>query len=156
MPRRARITKRVLLPDSRYANKQITKFINSLMIGGKKSTAESIMYKAMERAESQATRPALEVFETAMRNVTPVLEVKARRVGGSTYQVPQEIKGDRRTALAMRWLIQGARGRTGKSMAEKLSSEFVDASRGVGTAVKRREDTHKMAEANRAYSHYRW
>jgi len=95
MPRRARITKRVLLPDSRYANKQITKFINSLMIGGKKSTAESIMYKAMERAESQATRPALEVFETAMRNVTPVLEVKARRVGGSTYQVPQEIKGDR-------------------------------------------------------------
>src|SRR5579859_7112172 len=156
MPRRARIAKRTLLPDSKYGNRQITKFINNLMIGGKKSTAERIMYDALERAESVAARPAPEVFETALRNVTPVLEVKPRRVGGSTYQVPSEIKGDRRTALAMRWLITSARSRTGKSMVEKLSAELVDASRNVGATVKRREDTHKMAEANKAYSHYRW
>ncbi len=156
MPRRARIAKRVLLPDSKYGNKQVSKFINCLMIGGKKSVAEGIMYGALERAETQATRPAVEVFETALRNVTPVLEVKPRRVGGSTYQVPVEIRGERRTALAMRWLIRSARGRTGKSMVEKLSSEIVDASRGVGATVKRREDTHKMAKSNKAYSHYRW
>jgi len=156
MPRRARIAKRELLPDSRYGSKQVSKFINNLMIGGKKSVAEGIMYHALERAETQAARPALEVFETAMRNVTPTLEVRPRRVGGSTYQVPGEIKGDRRSALAMRWLIRSARTRTGKSMIEKLSAEFVDASRGVGATVKRREDTHKMAEANKAYAHYRW
>ena len=156
MPRRARVAKRVLLPDSRYGNKQISKFINNLMIGGKKSVAEGIIYGALERAETSAGRPAVEVFETALRNATPVLEVKPRRVGGSTYQVPSEIKGDRRTALAMRWLIRSARARTGKSMVEKLSSELVDASRNVGATVKRREDTHKMAEANKAYSHYRW
>jgi small subunit ribosomal protein S7 len=156
MPRRARVAKRVLLPDSKYGSKQISKFINNLMIGGKKSIAEGIMYGALTRAESTAARPAVDVFEAAMRNATPSLEVKPRRVGGSTYQVPGEIKGDRRTALAMRWLIRSARSRTGKSMVEKLAAEFVDASRGVGATVKRREDTHKMAEANKAYAHYRW
>src|SRR5216683_2607042 len=127
MPRRARVAKRVLLPDSKYGSKQISKFVNNLMVGGKKSLAEGIMYGALERAEQQASRPAVEVFEAAMRNATPSLEVKPRRVGGSTYQVPGEIKGDRRTALAMRWLIRAARARSGRSMEEKLASELRDA-----------------------------
>lgn len=156
MPRRARIVKRVLLPDSKYQSKVVSKFVNCLMIGGKKSIAERIIYGALDRAEEQAHRPAIELFELAMRNVTPTVEVKPRRVGGATYQVPVEIRGDRRQALAMRWLIGSARKRTGKSMIEKLSAELLDASHNVGASVRRREETHKMAEANKAYSHYRY
>jgi small subunit ribosomal protein S7 len=126
------------------------------MRGGKKSIAEGIFYGAMDQIEKQTRRPPMDTFELAMRNATPALEVKPRRVGGSTYQVPVEIRGDRRMALAMRWLIRASRARSGRSMAEKLASEFRDAANGVGATVKRREDTHKMAESNKAYAHYRW
>ena len=156
MPRRARVTKRPVTPDPVYQSRVLAKFINNLMMRGKKSRAEAIMYEALERMEKQAKRPAIEVFEQAIRNATPVLEVKPRRVGGATYQVPVEIKGDRRQALAFRWILKAARSRSGKSMAEKLAAELLDASHGVGTTIKKREDTHKMAEANKAFSHYRW
>jgi small subunit ribosomal protein S7 len=146
----------VLLPDTRYGSKTVAKFINCLMKGGKKSVAETIFYGAMDSIEAQTRRPAMDTFDLAMRNATPILEVKPRRVGGSTYQVPVEIRGDRRTALAMRWLIRSARARSGKSMVEKLASEIRDAANGAGATVKRREDTHKMAESNKAYAHYRW
>lgn len=156
MPRRARVTKRIVTPDPRYQSRTVAKFINNMMMRGKKSTAQSIMYEAMERIEKQTKRPALEVFEQALRNVTPTLEVKPRRVGGATYQVPVEIRGDRRTALAFRWLLRTARARSGRSMGEKLAAELVDAAHGVGATIKKREDTHKMAEANKAFAHYRW
>jgi small subunit ribosomal protein S7 len=156
MPRRARVSRRVLTPDARYGSKTVSKFINCLMKGGKKSISEGIFYGAMDQIEKQTRRPPLDTFELAMRNATPVLEVKPRRVGGSTYQVPVEIRGDRRTALAMRWLIRAARARSGRSMEEKLASELRDAANGTGATVKRREDTHKMAESNKAYAHYRW
>jgi small subunit ribosomal protein S7 len=146
----------VLLPDTRYGSKTVAKFVNCLMKGGKKSVAETIFYGAMDTIEAQTRRPAMDTFDLAMRNATPILEVKPRRVGGSTYQVPVEIRGDRRTALAMRWLIRSARARSGKSMIEKLASEIRDAANGAGATVKRREDTHKMAESNKAYAHYRW
>jgi small subunit ribosomal protein S7 len=126
------------------------------MKGGKKSVSEAIFYGAMDTIEAQTHRPAMDTFDLAMRNATPVLEVKPRRVGGSTYQVPVEIRGDRRTALAMRWLIRSARARSGKSMIEKLAAEIRDAANNTGATVKRREDTHKMAESNKAYAHYRW
>jgi len=156
MPRRARVVKRDVPPDARYGSKTITRFINKLMIDGKKSIAESIVYVALERAENQLRRPAVDVFEQAMRNSTPVLEVKPRRVGGATYQVPVEIRGDRRISLAMRWLIASARSRSGKTMADKLASELLDAFHGQGATVKKRDDTHRMAEANKAFAHYRW
>ena len=156
MPRRARVVRRDVPPDARYGNKTITRFINKLMIDGKKSIAESIVYTALERAENQLRRPAVDVFEQAMRNSTPVLEVKPRRVGGATYQVPVEIRGDRRVSLAMRWLIASARSRSGKTMADKLASELLDAFHGQGATVKKRDDTHRMAEANKAFAHYRW
>ncbi len=156
MPRRARVVRRVIAPDARYQNRTLAKFINRVMQRGKKSTAEGIIYDAMDLIENQAKRPPVEVFEQALRNATPILEVKPRRVGGATYQVPVEIKGDRRVALAMRWLITAARARSGRSMAEKLAGELIDASHGTGATIKRREDTHRMAEANRAFSHYRW
>lgn len=156
MPRRARVSKRELIADSRYQSTTVSKFVNCLMIGGKKSIAEGIFYGAMDTIERQTRRAPMETFELAMRNATPVLEVKPRRVGGSTYQVPVEIRGDRRTALAMRWLIRAARARSGRSMEEKLAAEIRDAAQGVGATVKRREDTHKMAESNKAYAHYRW
>jgi small subunit ribosomal protein S7 len=156
MPRRARVTKRPVTPDPRYQNKILAKFVNNIMMRSKKSTAQMLVYDALERVEKQTKRPPIEVFEQAIRNVTPVLEVKPRRVGGATYQVPVELKGDRRTALAFRWLIKTARSRAGKSMAEKLAAELIDASHGVGATIKKREDTHKMAEANKAFSHYRW
>jgi len=143
-------------PDARYGSKTITRFINKLMIDGKKSIAETIVYSALERAENQLRRPAVDVFEQAMRNSTPVLEVKPRRVGGATYQVPVEIRGDRRVSLAMRWLIASARSRSGKTMADKLASELLDAFHGQGATVKKRDDTHRMAEANKAFAHYRW
>jgi small subunit ribosomal protein S7 len=155
MPRRQRITRRVLLPDPRYNSRVMAKFINNLMKGGKKSLAERIVYGALDNVEGRLHRPGIEVFEQAMRNATPVIEVKPRRVGGATYQVPVEIRGDRRQALAMRWLITAARSRSGRSMIEKLAAEFMDAANNTGTAVRRREETHRMAESNKAYSHYR-
>ncbi len=156
MPRRARVVKREIAPDGRYGSKIIARFINNLMLDGKKSIAERIVYDALERAENQLRRPPVDIFEQALRNSTPVLEVKPRRVGGATYQVPVEIKGDRRVSLAMRWLIQSARNRTGKTMADKLAGELLDAFHGQGATVKKREDTHRMAEANKAFAHYRW
>ena len=156
MPRRQRISRRVLLPDARYNNRVVAKFINSLMRGGKKALAERIMYKALEAVEGRARRPGVEVFDQAMRNATPVIEVKPRRVGGATYQVPVEIRGDRRQALAVRWLIRAARARTGRSMVEKLAAELLDAANNTGATIRRREEAHRMAEANKAYSHYRF
>jgi len=144
----------VLLPDPRFNNRVVAKFINSLMRGSKKSLAERIMYKALEAVEGRARRPGVEVFEQAMRNATPVIEVKPRRVGGATYQVPVEIRGDRRQALAIRWLINAARARSGRSMVEKLAAELLDAANNTGATIRRREEAHRMAEANKAYSHY--
>src|ERR671939_1618607 len=155
MPRRARVVRREVPPDARYGSKTITRFINKLMLDGKKSIAERIVYGALERAENQLRRPAADVFDQALRNSTPVLEVKPRRVGGATYQVPVEIRGDRRVALAMRWLIGSARARSGRTMADKLAAELLDAFHGQGATVKRRDDTHRMAEANKAFAHYR-
>ena len=156
MQRRQRVVRRVLLPDPRYGNRVVSKFINSLMRGGKKALAERIMYGALDSVEARMHRPGIEVFEQAMRNATPSIEVKPRRVGGSTYQVPVEIRGDRRQALAMRWLITAARARSGRSMIEKLSGELMDAANNTGATVRRREETHRMAESNKAYSHYRF
>jgi small subunit ribosomal protein S7 len=156
MPRRQRISRRVLLPDARFNNRVVAKFINSLMRGGKKALAERIMYRALESVEGRMRRPGLEVFEQAMRNATPVIEVKPRRVGGATYQVPVEIRGDRRQALAIRWLINAARARSGRSMVEKLAAELLDAANNTGATIRRREEAHRMAEANKAYSHYRF
>ena len=156
MPRRARVVRRDVPPDARYGSKTISRFINKVMVDGKKSIAESIVYSALERAENQLRRPAVDVFDQALRNATPVLEVKPRRVGGATYQVPVEIRGDRRVSLAMRWLIASARARSGKTMADKLASELLDAFHGQGATVKKRDDTHRMADANKAFAHYRW
>ncbi len=156
MPRRARVIKREIVPDARYGNRTITRFINKIMQRGKKSVAERIMYTALERVGERTGRDPVEVFEVAMRNAMPVLEVKPRRVGGATYQVPVEIRGDRRVSLAIRWLLGSARSRSGKSMADKLAAELLDAANNVGATIKRREDTHRMAEANKAFAHYRW
>ncbi len=156
MPRRNRPPKRLIDPDVRYNSVEVAKFINKLMLHGKKSTATRILYDALSLCEQRAKRPGIEVFEQAIKNATPILEVKPRRVGGATYQVPVEVQSDRRLALAMRWLIASARRRPGKSMAERLAGEMLDAANGVGATVKKREDTHRMAEANRAFAHYRW
>jgi small subunit ribosomal protein S7 len=156
MARRGRASRREITPDGKYNSKQLQMFINKMMIGGKKSTAERIVYAALTRMEEQAGRPALDIFDQAMRNATPAVEVKPRRVGGATYQVPVDIRAERRVSLAMRWLVRSARARRGRSMAEKLAGELMDASTGQGATVKRREDTHRMAEANRAFVHYRW
>jgi len=156
MPRRYRPPKRRIEPDVRYNSVTVTKFINRVMKRGKKSVAARIMYDALDIVETRMKRPPLEVMEEAVQNVSPVLEVKPRRVGGSTYQIPVEVSPDRQLSLAMRWLLAAARNRPGKSMAEKLANELMDAARGTGAAVKKREDTHRMAEANRAFAHYRW
>ncbi|MGI8587883.1 MAG: 30S ribosomal protein S7 [Chloroflexia bacterium] len=156
MPRRAHYEKRDPGLDPKYNSPVVARFINKVMIGGKKGTAERIMYDALDIIERNTHRPGMDVFELAMRNATPVLEVKPRRVGGANYQVPVEIKGDRRVALAIRWILKAARSRNGKSMAEKLAAELIDASNNVGATIKRREDTHKMAEANRAFAHYKF
>lgn len=156
MPRRARVTRRIVPPDPKYRSRTVSKFVNSLMHDGKKTVAQRVLYDAFNLMEERTRRAPLDTFEQALRNVTPVLEVKPRRVGGSTYQVPVEIRGDRRRALAMRWLIQSARRRAGKSMAEKLAGELLDASQGVGATIRKREETHRMAEANRAFAHYRF
>ena len=142
--------------DPRYGSKLATKFVNCLMYSGKKSTAQGIMYGTLALIEERTKRPGLEVFEQAMRNATPQIEVKPRRVGGATYQVPVEVPADRRNTLAMRWLLGAARTRGGKSMVEKLAGELMDAAAGNGAAIKKREETHKMAEANRAFAHFRW
>ncbi len=156
MPRRAQAKKREISPDAKYNNMVIAKLVNKVMRHGKKTTAENIVYGALEIVEQREHQEAVTVLEGAVRNVTPLLEVKPRRVGGATYQVPVEVRPGRNQALAIRWLLKSARARTGRSMAEKLAAELSDASKGQGAAVKRREDTHKMAEANRAFAHYRW
>ena len=156
MPRRYRPPKRKVEPDARYNSVLVARFINSVMKKGKKSTAARIVYDTMDIVQARTKRPPLEVMEEAVRNISPVLEVKPRRVGGSTYQIPVEVPPGRQTSLAMRWLLAAARNRPGKSMAAKLANELMDAARGSGSAVKKREDTHKMAEANRAFASYRW
>jgi small subunit ribosomal protein S7 len=154
MPRRAKVQKRIIIPDSKYNSELVTRFINKIMQRGKKGLAERIMYGAFETIQTRTGRNPLEVFEQAVYNATPVVEVKPRRVGGATYQVPVQIEGDRRRSLAIRWLLSAARSRPGKSMEEKLANELLDAFNGTGATIKRREDTHRMAEANRAFSHY--
>ncbi len=156
MPRRARPTKKRTIPDSRYQSADLAKFIHKVMLDGKKSKAERIVYDALDIAERELKKNPLDIFEQAVRNATPVLEVKPRRVGGATYQVPIDIRPDRRLALAMRWLLASARARRGKPMSERLAGEFIDAYRGQGATIKKREDTHRMAEANKAFVHYRW
>ena len=156
MPRRARVVHREIPPDAKYKNRSLSQFINKLMYDGKKAAAERIVYDALTIVENQTRRSPIETFELALRNVTPLLEVKPRRVGGATYQVPVEIRGERRNSLAVRWLIDTARSRSGRSMAEKLAGELLDASHGTGATIKKREDTHRMADANKAFAHYRW
>ncbi len=156
MPRRREIAKRVILPDPKYNDRVLAKFMNVLMFDGKKSTAEAIVYGAFGLVASRSGQDPLEVFRKAMSNVRPVLEVKSRRVGGSTYQVPVEVRSERGAALAIRWITTAARARGEKTMQERLAGEFLDASGGRGTAVKKKEDTHRMAEANKAFAHYRW
>jgi small subunit ribosomal protein S7 len=156
MPRRARVIKREIPPDAKYNNVTIARLINKIMTCGKKSTAERVVYGALQIIEQQESKEPVSVLEQAVRNATPLLEVKPRRVGGATYQVPVEVRPDRSFSLALRWLVGSARARTGKSMAEKLAAELSDASKGQGAAIKKREDTHRMAEANRAFAHYRW
>jgi small subunit ribosomal protein S7 len=156
MPRRRQVPKRPVSPDPRYGEQIVTKFTNCLMRDGKKSTAERIFYDALERVESRAKEDPVRVLKRALENVRPAVEVKSRRVGGSTYQVPVEVRPERRNALGLRWLISYARSRGEKGMAEKLANEILDAASNRGAAVKKREDTHRMAEANKAFAHYRW
>ena len=156
MPRRREVPKRKITPDPKYHDKLVAKFTNSLMVGGKKSTAENIVYGAFDVISSRFKEDPLEVFRKALDNVKPKLEVKSRRVGGATYQVPVEVRPERRVALAMRWLVRYARARGEKTMRERLASELIDASQLRGNSVKKRDDTHKMAEANKAFAHYRW
>ncbi len=156
MPRRAKIARRVPPPDPKYNSELVSRVINKIMERGKKGLAERILYGALEIVQTRTGRDPLEVFEQALYNVTPVLEVKPRRVGGATYQVPVQIEGARRQSLAIRWLLNSARNRNGKSMQEKLANELLDAFNGVGATIKRREDTHRMAEANKAFAHYRY
>ena len=156
MSRRRKADKRPVNPDPKFHDQTVSKFMNYVMLDGKKSAAEKIVYGAFDRIEDKLKRPPLELFREAMDNVTPAVEVRSRRVGGATYQVPVEVRPDRKMALAMRWLIAAARNRNEPTMVERLSGELMDASQNRGSAVKKREDTHKMAEANRAFSHYRW
>ncbi len=156
MPRRARAAKREISPDARYHNMAVVRLTNRIMTRGKKSTAERIVYGALEIMEQQMSKEPVTILEQAIKNATPILEVKPRRVGGATYQVPVEVRPDRGLSLAIRWLVNSAKARIGKSMAEKLAAELSDAAKGQGATIKRREDTHRMAEANRAFAHYRW
>lgn len=156
MPRRREVQERPILPDYRYDSKLVAKFIRSIMKDGKKSTAESILYHAFDIMEKKSGEPSIKLFEQALENTKPLIEVKSRRVGGSTYQVPTEIRPSRRTALGIRWIIGFARKRSEKSMAEKLAAELLDAANNRGSSIKKKEDTHKMAEANKAFAHYRW
>ena len=156
MPRRGNVPKREVIPDPIYHSKPVTQFINKLIYSGKRGLAERIFYAALDKAGEKSGKDPMDVFQQALKNVMPVLEVKPRRVGGATYQVPMEVRPERRTALAMRWLVTNARNRAEKTMMEKLAGELVDAAQGLGASVKKKEDTHKMAEANKAFAHYRW
>ncbi|MDP3058477.1 MAG: 30S ribosomal protein S7 [bacterium] len=156
MPRKGSVPKRDVLPDPIFNSKQVTRFINKLMYDGKRGTAQNIFYGAMDRIQTKTGKSPNEVFEAAMKNVGPIVEVKPRRVGGATYQVPVEVAPDRQRMLAIRWLIQYSRARGEKTMEERLAAELMDAAQGTGSTIKKREDTHKMAEANRAFAHYRW
>ena len=156
MSRRHRAEKREIIPDPKFGDNVLTKFMNSIMKEGKKSAAERIVYGALDQMEEKAKQNPIEMFHQALQNVMPALEVRSRRVGGATYQVPVEVRLDRRQALAIRWIISAARGRNENTMVERLSGELLDAVNNRGSAVKKREDTHRMAEANRAFSHYRW
>jgi small subunit ribosomal protein S7 len=156
MPRRREVPKRDVLPDPKFGSTQITKFVNMIMKSGKKSVAETIMYNALDRIGEKASGEPMDVLDKALENVSPMVEVKSRRVGGATYQVPVEVRANRRTTLAMRWLIDAARKRGEKSMQLKLAGELMDASENRGNAVKKREETHRMAEANKAFAHFRW
>ncbi len=156
MSRRSRAPKRTVPPDPRYDSQTVSKFINRLMVQGKKSTAERVFYRAMDTIEQRTGQPGVNVFKQGLNNVKPSVEVKSRRVGGATYQVPIEVRPDRRTALATRWILQYARARNEKTMADRLAGELIMASKGEGSSIKKKEDTHRMAEANRAFAHYRW
>ncbi len=156
MPRRREVAKRVILPDPKYSDRVVAKLVNIMMKDGKKSTAERALYDALDLVAQRANEEAVKVLKKSLDNIKPMLEVKSRRVGGSTYQVPIEVRADRRTSLAMRWLIKYAVVRSEKTMTDKLAGEILDAFNNRGSAVKKREDTHKMAEANRAFAHYRW
>jgi len=156
MSRRNRPARRVVEPDVKHNSELVARFANNLMRDGKKSTALRVVYGALQIVEERAKKPGLDVFEQAIKNISPVLEVRPRRVGGATYQIPMEVRPERRVSLAFRWLLQSARQRPGKSMAEKLANELLDAAAGQGASVKKRDDTHRMAEANRAFAHYRW
>jgi small subunit ribosomal protein S7 len=156
MPRRKNVEKKVRVPDAKYNNLTLAELINKIMYSGKKSTAENVIYGAMEIIQEKEKNDPILTLELALKNATPLLEVKARRVGGATYQVPVEVDADRGKSLAIRWLIKSTRARSGRSMADKFASELLDAAKGQGATVKKREDTHKMAEANRAFAHYRW
>lgn len=156
MPRRREVAKRVILPDPKFGDRMLAKFVNAIMLDGKKSTAEAIVYGAFDLVAERSSEEPLEVFKKAMENVRPMLEVKSRRVGGSTYQVPVEVRSERRNALAIRWIIGFARKRGEKTMGERLAGELLDAAANRGTSVKKKEDTHRMAEANKAFAHYRW
>ena len=156
MPRRGHITKREVLPDPLYNSKVVTKLVNNIMLDGKKGVAQKIVYGAFDQIADKTGKDALEVFEAAMNNIMPVLEVKARRVGGATYQVPMEVRPERRQTLGLRWLTLYARNRGEKTMEERLANELMDAANNTGASVKKKEDTHKMAEANKAFAHFRW
>ena len=156
MPRRGHITKREVLPDPMYGSKVVTKLINNIMLDGKKGTAQKIVYGAFGRIQEKTGKEPLEVFETAMNNIMPVLEVKASRVGGATYQVPMEVRPDRRQTLGLRWLTSYSRARSEKTMEERLANEIMDAANNTGSSVKKKEDTHRMAEANKAFAHFRF
>jgi len=156
MPRKGPVTKRDVLPDPLYNSKLVTRLINRIMLDGKRGVAQTILYDAFKLVQERTGNDPMEVFEAAMKNIMPVLEVKARRVGGANYQVPIEVKPERRTALALRWLVNYSRNRGEKTMEERLAAEIIDASNNTGASVKKREDTHKMAEANKAFAHYRW
>jgi small subunit ribosomal protein S7 len=156
MSRRNRAETREILPDSRYHNPMVSRLINKIMLDGKKSTAEKIVYGALNVLEERESQPAITVLQQAVRNATPQLQVKSRRIGGATYQVPVDVSPERSLTLALRWLVASARARQGKSMIEKLAAELGDAAKGQGATVKKRDDTHRMAEANRAFAHYRW
>ncbi len=155
MPRRGHVSKREVLPDPIYGSKVVTKLINGIMLDGKKGVAQQIVYGAFQRVEEKTGKEAMEVFETALNNIMPALEVKARRVGGATYQVPMEVRPERRQTLGLRWLISYARSRNERTMVERLAGELMDAANNTGAAVKKREDTHRMAEANKAFAHFR-
>jgi small subunit ribosomal protein S7 len=156
MPRKGEVRRREVLPDPKFQDRMVTRFINSMMLGGKKSTAERLLYGALDLIQERMKEDPLGVFKRALDNVKPSVEVRSRRVGGATYQVPVEVRPQRRLSLGMRWIVQHARGRSEKSMAERLAAELIEAANNRGAAVKKKEDTHRMAEANKAFAHYRW